>query len=296
MGPQSRVSISWAVGTFRYYGYAAFRRYRQLGIRGKIFLLCSLAIYIAIPTVFIVLGPDRIGQALYNLAQKISHLWYGWLILLGVLVVISFPPCMGHSTICTLCGFAYGMRGFPLAACGTLLGASICFVVLRFLFSRRLHEWSASNEKWQALETVVAAKGLPLITLIRASPFPPWVYSNALFASIRAVALWQFCIATFAVFPKVALLVFVGSRLAALSDGETRNHMDTSTKWLNVGLSVGGIALGATASVIVYRAMQTEIRHLQGVSPDVEELAAEAIEEVVEDAEEGAPLLGPSRS
>lgn len=47
---------------------------------------------------------------------------------------------------------------------------------------------------------------------------------------------------------------------------------------------------------IVYRAMQTEIRHLQGVSPDVEELAAEAIEEVVEDAEEGAPLLGPSRS
>lgn len=37
MGPQSRVSISWAVGTFRYYGYAAFRRYRQLGIRGKVF-------------------------------------------------------------------------------------------------------------------------------------------------------------------------------------------------------------------------------------------------------------------
>lgn len=77
---------------------------------------------------------------------------------------------------------------------------------------------------------------------------------------------------------------------------------------------MGGIALGATASVyvfhvlpvprfwliprarIVYRAMQTEIRHLQGVPPDVEELAAEAIEEVVEDAEEGAPLLGPPRS
>lgn len=42
--------------------------------------------------------------------------------------------------------------------------------------------------------------------------------------------------------------------------------------------------------------MQTEIRHLQGLSPDVEELAAEAIDEAVEDAEEGAPLLGPPRS
>ncbi|KZT71582.1 Golgi apparatus membrane protein TVP38 [Daedalea quercina L-15889] len=295
MGPQNRLSVGWAAATFKHYGYAAFRRFKQLGLRGKIFLFCSLALYIAIPTIFIVFGPDRIGQALYDLAQKISRLWYGWLILLLVLVVISFPPCIGHTTVCTLCGFAYGMKGFPLAASGSLLGSALCFIILRLMFSQRLHQWSASNEKWQALESVVATKGLPLITLIRASPFPPWVYSNALFASIKAVALWQFCIATLAVFPKVALLVFVGSRLAALSDGETRNHMDTSTKWLNVGLSVGGTLLGITASVIIYRAMQTEIRRLQGISPDVEELAAEAIEEAVEDAEEGAPLLGPPR-
>ena len=78
--------------------------------------------------------------------------------LIPFLVAISFPPCMGHSTVCTLCGFAYGMRGFPLAACGTLLGAGLCFVVLRLLFSKRLHEWSASNEKWQALETVVVCR------------------------------------------------------------------------------------------------------------------------------------------
>lgn len=45
--------------------------------------------------------------------------------------------------------------------------------------------------------------------------------------SIEAVALWQFVIATFVVLPKVALHVFIGSRLAALSDGETRRHMDT---------------------------------------------------------------------
>ena len=34
--------------------------------------------------------------------------------------------------------------------------------------------------------------------------------------------------------------------------------------------------------------MRNEILHLQGVPPEVDELAAEAIEE----AEEGAPLLG----
>ena len=35
--------------------------------------------------------------------------------------------------------------------------------------------------------------------------------------------------------------------------------------------------------------MRREILHLEGISPEVDELAAEAIEE----AEEGAPLLGP---
>lgn len=35
--------------------------------------------------------------------------------------------------------------------------------------------------------------------------------------------------------------------------------------------------------------MRKEILHLHGVPPEIDELAAEAIEE----AEEGAPLLGP---
>ena len=39
---------------------------------------------------------------------------------------------------------------------------------------------------------------------------------------------------------------------------------------------------------IIYRSMQAHIRHLEGIPPDVDELAAEA----VEDAAEGAPLLG----
>lgn len=41
------------------------------------------------------------------------------------------------------------------------------------------------------------------------------------------MTFWQFSIATLFVYPKVALYVFVGSRAAALSDGEQRSHMDT---------------------------------------------------------------------
>jgi len=213
---------------------------------------------------------------------------YGWLAIVGFMILISFPPMTAQTTTVTLCGFAYGMKGFYIALAGSVLGSSVTFVVLRFLFSKRLREWSATNEKWTALETVVKAKGLPLVILIRLSPIPPWAYANTFFASIHTVSLWQFIVATLFLSPKLLLHTFIGSRLASLSDGEQREKMDTQTKLINAGLAVGGIFIGVAASVIVYRLVQHQLRHLKGVSPSAEEDIIEALEE----ADEGAPLLG----
>ena len=49
------------------------------------------------------------------------------------------------------------MKGFPIAACGSLLGSAFTFVVLRALFKNRLRQWSETNEKWRALEMVVVS-------------------------------------------------------------------------------------------------------------------------------------------
>ncbi|KAI0832518.1 Golgi apparatus membrane protein TVP38 [Trametes gibbosa] len=286
-GNRERIRI--AVAQVKQLSWAALQRYRRLNTYSKLFVWGTFFLYASLGFTILYIGPDRIGQALYNFAQKISHYPFGWLILLALFFAVSCPPAVGHTTLVTLCGYAYGMKGFPIAAGGSLLGSAFAFGILRFLFSRRLQKWSQSNEKWQALETVIATKGLPLIVLIRASPFPPWVYSNTLFASIQSVAFWQFFLATFVVFPKIAIFVLVGSRLASLSDGEQRSHMDTTTKILNISISVGGVLITALASWVIYRAMRKEILHLQGVPPEIDELAAEALEE----AEEGAPLLGP---
>jgi uncharacterized membrane protein YdjX (TVP38/TMEM64 family) len=95
------------------------------------------------------------------------------------------------------------MNGFFISAIASLVGSAGAFMILRYLFSERIRQWSAYNEKWQALQSVIVcahvgpltppaprvddsffqkAKGLPLIILIRVSPFPPWVYSNSFFA------------------------------------------------------------------------------------------------------------------
>lgn len=52
-------------------------------------LIWSLAVfYIALATFLITIGADRIGQTMYDFAQKISHLRYGWLILGAILGII----------------------------------------------------------------------------------------------------------------------------------------------------------------------------------------------------------------
>jgi hypothetical protein len=47
------------------------------------------------------------------------------------------------------------MKGFAIAAIASSVGSTLVFLMFRMLFSRRLHRWSAANEKWQALESVV---------------------------------------------------------------------------------------------------------------------------------------------
>ena len=64
--------------------------------------------------------------------------------------------------------------------------------------------------------------------------------------------------------------------------------MDTQTKIINGCLVGGGVLLSIIASVVVYRLVQHQLQHLKGVSPSTEEDIIEALEE----AEEGAPLLG----
>ncbi|KAJ7179219.1 Golgi apparatus membrane protein TVP38 [Mycena filopes] len=282
----------------------ALRRYQKLPLYGKLLLWVWTLFEICLVIAVIVISPSVVAQFMYDNAEKLARHPLGWTVVILLVLAASFPPLHGHTTITTLCGFAWGLKGFFIAAPASVLGAALVFIVLRLSFKERLRAISKGNEKWQALESVIAAKGLPLIILIRISPFPPWAYSNILFASIGSVSLWQFVVATCFVFPKIFLHVFIGSRIAALSDGEQRSHMDTSTypclsrdahlvtlnqtgtKIINGLLIGGGILVAILASWFVYTSVQKHIRHLSGISEETEELAAEALE----DSEE-APLL-----
>jgi hypothetical protein len=71
--------------------------------------------------------------------------------------VCSVPPLVGFTTLISVCGFAWGIKGFLLACPATFLGAAFSFLLLRFVFKSRLKRLSETNDRWRALEEVVVS-------------------------------------------------------------------------------------------------------------------------------------------
>ena len=127
----------------------------------------------------IIATPSRVAHFLYDLAENLAATRYGWLIFFiasgvhaerlillhvvhySVSVIVSFPPLIGHTTVVTLCGFAFGVKGFWIAAPGALFGAAFVFVLLRFFFDQKLRQWSANHKKWKGLVEVVVCCSSP---------------------------------------------------------------------------------------------------------------------------------------
>ncbi len=98
-------------------------KYKALGLRGKVhstqlasaihllifvqLIVWSLiAFYTALGTFFGIVGADKIAQTMYNVAQKISHLQFGWLILVAAMStsithVLLPATFISHDHICS---------------------------------------------------------------------------------------------------------------------------------------------------------------------------------------------------
>ncbi|KAG8960736.1 Tlg2-vesicle protein [Tulasnella sp. 419] len=261
-------------------------KYQKAPIAGKAFVWFLIFAHILLAYLLIVYGPSQIAQTLYNWSQELKKLKYGWLILISIIAITSFPPLVGWSTSVSVCGFAYGLKGWFVAAAGAIIGAAMTFLVLRYFFKKKIRSWTQHNAKWQALEAVIRARGLPLIILIRLCPLPPWVYANTMFASIETVSFFQFMVATVVYTPRLMFAVWIGSRVAMLSDGEQRGEMDTAAKIVNAISILLGFCIAIGTGWLVWRLTEQQIKKTTGVSPEEDQLAAEALEAAATDLDE----------
>lgn len=265
--------LACACVRMRSYLDTAYRGFLALPPEQRYMIYVAVGIKALILGVVIYIGPEAMFDATAKLAIWFASQSYGAVLLIGIVVIVSFPPLIGYGTSITLFGFGWGvhaqataqhaqlngnlLQAWLLASLACLVGATVSFSVLRFLIihhSKRV-DWisnTLNDPKYTALSTAVRRKGLVMAILIRFCPFP-FAYSNLFFASlVDAVSLAQFFVATALITPKLLLHVWLGTRMFQLMDRDQRAQLDAWAKALNVIYIGVGSAVGAATGWIVW--------------------------------------------
>jgi uncharacterized membrane protein YdjX (TVP38/TMEM64 family) len=173
--------------------------------------------------------------------------WVGHMGAVGVFVFILVyavaTVLMAPGSILTIgAGFAFGLwKGFLAVSAGATLGASLAFLVARFIAREKIEAIAQRNEKFRNIDSAIGRQGAKLIFLLRLSPVIPFNLSNY-FYGLTAVRFWPYAVASWiGMMPGTLLYVYIGTAgkaaVAAAAGGSAVKHGWQYWTFLGIGLA-----------------------------------------------------------
>jgi uncharacterized membrane protein YdjX (TVP38/TMEM64 family) len=139
-------------------------------------------------------------------------------------------------------GFAFGLwKGFLAVSAGATLGASLAFLVARFIARDKVEAIAKRNEKFRKIDNAIGKQGAKLVFLLRLSPVIPFNLSNY-FYGLTGVKFWPYVLASWlGMMPGTFLYVYIGTAgraaVSVAADGEAMKHGWQYWTFLSVGLA-----------------------------------------------------------
>lgn len=171
----------------------------------------------------------------------------GWVEMLGPFGIVVFALIYPMATVLFVpgslltnaAGLLFGVLLGTLAAwSGAVLGASLAFLVGRYLARSTIEEKTKSNEKFRGIDEAIGKRGWRIIGLLRLSPLIPFNLSNY-FYGITKVGFVPYLLASAGgMLPGTLLYVYLGTAgRVGLSGGE-RELSTLEYVFFGVGLLV----------------------------------------------------------
>jgi uncharacterized membrane protein YdjX (TVP38/TMEM64 family) len=178
----------------------------------------------------------------------------GWVQQLGTVGVIVFIIAYAIATVLFLpgwiftvsAGLIYGVvAGTAVALTGAVIGASMAFLVARYLLRQNIEEATKKNPRFRAIDEAIGKNGWKIVGLLRLSPLIPFNLSNYFYGitsiSFRAYVL----VSAIGMIPGTLLYAYLGAiGQAGVSGG------GSASKWKYVLLGVGLVATIAVTILI----------------------------------------------
>jgi uncharacterized membrane protein YdjX (TVP38/TMEM64 family) len=160
-----------------------------------------------------------------------------WVAKMGVAGVFIFIAVYAAATVLLApgsiltigAGFAFGLwKGFLAVSAGSTLGASLAFLVARFIARQKIEAMAKGNEKFQRIDRAIGEQGAKLVFLLRLSPVIPFNLSNYLYG-LTGVKFWPYVVASWiGMMPGTFLYVYIGTAgkaaVSAAAGGKAMRH------------------------------------------------------------------------
>lgn len=177
---------------------------------------------------------------------------WGWLIFASAYIVATVL-LVPVSVLTIAGGLAFGLAiGFPLVVVSATVGATLAFLVSRYLAHGKVESLMARRPKFKAIQQAVGEGGWQVVALLRLSPVLPFNLQNY-FYGITDIKLAQYVPATFVgIMPGTLLYVYLGAAgKAASGDG------GGALKW---GFFAVGLLVTVAVAVVVTRKAQDKLK------------------------------------
>ncbi len=172
--------------------------------------------------------------------------WVGQIGTAGIFIFIAVyavaTVLMAPGSILTIgAGFAFGLwKGFLAVSAGATFGASVAFLVARFIARDKIEAIAKRNETFRKIDNAIGKEGAKLIFLLRLSPVIPFNLSNY-FYGLTGVRFWPYVVASWiGMIPGTFLYIYIGvaskAAVAAAARGEAVKHSWQYWAFLGVGL------------------------------------------------------------
>lgn len=166
-------------------------------------------------------------------------------IALYIIATVAFLP----GSIVTLgAGVVFGLvLGSLYVFIGASLGATVAFLIGRYLAREWVFKKIASNEKFRAIDEAVGREGFKIVLLTRLSPVFPFNLLNYAFG-VTGVSLRDFFFGSIGIIPGTIMYVYIGSLANSLATIGTENQPTNPA--LNWAIRLVGLI--ATVTVTIY--------------------------------------------
>ncbi len=199
----------------------------------------------------------ELGAYLPRFAEWVDELGF-WGPLVFILGYAVATVAMAPGSLLTLAaGAVFGIReGVVYVFLGASLGATLAFLVSRYLARGLVERRLEGNARFAAIDRAVADQGLKIVTLLRLSPVFPFNLLNYGLGLTR-VRLVDYVLACFGMLPGTLLYVYYGrlaGDVAALASGVAADR--DAAYWVVLGLGlVATIAVTTIVTRIARRAL-----------------------------------------